>query len=543
MPLREVRWDTISPSPMRVPASPAALLVLALLGLAGPTRGQESVGAASAAPARASTGAGAADASGLLGLAEPAGGRPVLSLPDVLDLARNNAADVRIAAERVVQSEANLRRAWAAVLPTVTLQGSYTLTCAGGGQDLLTCADRTAVFADPKQLESQASLFEGIANLLTIAAGAESDPGQKQQLLDDAANLNQGAQDTRAAEQTAKPVVVQPASVFAGSLTVALPLFNGRAFPLLNNAYDSVDLSARAREQIIDALLYSTTRAYYAAVAARKLVDIAERRVDGAAKHTAATQARVEAATQPPLSLKRAQLDELRAKAELESARSGYDVAVAGLGLVVGRTEAFDVVEPSAAIALPQGTPEELADKALGSRADVAAERLTLQIAERGELDAWMMFAPSVNLVASAHATSFTSGFVTDPINGTVGITASVPLYDGGVRYAALKDAGSKIREENIRLRTLEDRVRAQVRGNARDVPVKERALAIAHDAVDVATAAHEQAQAAFDAGVGTSLDVSDTALALFVADNDLARAELDLELAKVGLAYAVGAR
>jgi len=64
-----------------------------------------------------------------------------------------------------------------------------------------------------------------------------------------------------------------------------------------------------------------------------------------------------------------------------------------------------------------------------------------------------MQFAPSVNLVASAHATSFTSGFVQDPITGTLAITASIPLYDGGARYAALKDSASKIREETIRSR------------------------------------------------------------------------------------------
>jgi outer membrane protein TolC len=231
----------------------------------------------------------------------------------------------------------------------------------------------------------------------------------------------------------------------------------------------------------------------------------------------------------------------LRAKQQHRAAKSSYDLAIASLGLLLGREEAFDVVAPPSTTDAPPGEADALIEKALASRPDVSAERRAVEIAKRGELDAWMMFMPSINLIASARATSFTQGFVRDPITGTLSINASLPLYDGGLRYAAMKDSSSRIREENIRLRQLEDRVRAQVRGNLRDLAVKQEALSLSQEAVAVARVAHEQAQAMFDAGVGTSLDVSDTALALFVSESDLARAELDLQLTKAGLQYVTG--
>src|SRR5207249_1131761 len=128
---------------------------------------------------------------------------------------------------------------WAGVLPQLNLQGAYTLTCAGGGADVLDCADRTTQLVDPKQLDQEATLFESIASLLQVAASATSDPAQQQKLLDQAQQLDEGAQSVRKASQQAKPVVVQPANVFSGSLTMSLPLFNGRALPFIENATDS----------------------------------------------------------------------------------------------------------------------------------------------------------------------------------------------------------------------------------------------------------------------------------------------------------------
>lgn len=584
-------WDTISPAPMRVSSPllapgtavvprprpalprrhcPAPLLsrlalacAIALPGLVGADtaaaqqipgvslpgipnasvdgseRGQ-SFGSDLPASGSARTGV-SADAGGLLGLKEPAV-RPTLTLDEVLAAAARDAADIRIAAERVVQQEANLRRAWATVLPNVSLGGAYTLTCTGGGNDVVSCADRTTELASPEQIEQQATVLESIANVLTIAAGSVPDPADQQQLLDDATKLNQQAAEARAQGKDLKPVVVQPASVFSGQLSLTVPIFNGRAFPLLWNAHDAVKVADRARDQLRKALLYSATRAYHGAVAAQRLVAIAEKQLDSSVRHKEATRARVEAQTQPALALRRAELEELRARQQLQNAKSSYDVAVASLGLLIGREESFDVTDPGEVKDVPAGDPEALAQAAIESRPDVAAQHLALDIARRSEVDAWMMFLPSLNLVANARATSFTQGFVRDPITGTVSLTASIPLYDGGLRYGALKDSSSKIREESIRTRQLEDRVRAQVRGNARDIEVKTAALALAREAVAVARTAHEQAEAMFAAGVGTSLDVTDTALALFVAENELTRAELELKLARVGLAYVVGA-
>ena len=92
-----------------------------------------------------------------------------------------------------------------------------------------------------------------------------------------------------------------------------------------------------------------------------------------------------------------------------------------------------------------------------------------------------------------------------------------------------------------MRLRQVEDRVAAQVRGNVREVTVRQDNLALSQQSLEVAREAQLQAQALFDAGVGTALDVSETNFAVFIAETEALRAELDSAQARLGLRWALG--
>jgi outer membrane protein len=152
-----------------------------------------------------------------------------------------------------------------------------------------------------------------------------------------------------------------------------------------------------------------------------------------------------------------------------------------------------------------------------------------------------MMFLPSVGLTAQGRWTSNTSGFVALPFTGAVILQASVPIYDGGTRYAALKESGSKIREELLKVRQLERKIAGQVRGNIADIAVKRQALITSRQSVELSQKTAENAANLYELGMATSLDVIDANLAVFLAEIDLARAELDLEQARLSLTYILG--
>ncbi len=485
------------------------------------------------------------DGTSLIGLREPTS-RQVRTLAAVLASLQGQNADLQIASERLVQSEAGVRRAWSFLLPQLSLGGSYTHTCTGGTSGI-DCADRSTQLVNKDQLEQQADLFDGISDLLLAVADGAQNPDDEAKLRADAADLKNAAKGVRATDTT--PVVVQPASVWAGAATLTLPIFNGRSIPLMMNAYSAVEIATAARQQVQNALVYSAMRTYLAAVTAKKLTATSVAQLAQAQRHLELATARVQTSTAPPLAQKRAELDVLRARQQLDSAQASYDTAVAALGLVIGVDEAFEVDDVVTLPTLAKGAPDvhtaagvdALAELAVDTRPDLVMQRTALRVAEHQVTDAWMMFLPSVNLLARASVSSFTSGFVKDPVTGTLVISATLPLYDGGARYAAMRDSTSKVREETIALRQLQERVRAQVRGNARDVAVRARAAALAQQTVAVADVAVQQAEAMFEVGAGTASDVSDSQLRLFIAQSDVLRTELDLALATTGLVYVSG--
>jgi outer membrane protein TolC len=478
------------------------------------------------------------DPSALWGLVEPAGGRVALTLEQLLeDIGK--APDSRVARERVSQGEVASRRSWALLLPTLSLSGVYTHTCTGGlgGID---CADRTANVGDPKAIEQQVLLFRSIADIFGAAADAAVDPDDAARLRAQQADLA-GAADEISGRASSPPIVVQPASQAAGQLTLAVPLLNPRAYTAVMNASDSVHIARLGVWQAEQALALAVVRGYYAAFVAQRIVAASKKQRDLAEQQRSAVAARVAAATQPPLALKRAELELVRAQQTLTQATAAADNAIAALGAALGRSEMFAIAPPSSSVASIEADENTLVQRGLRARVELQVQRLAVVVAERGTLDAWLQYLPTVGLSATARATTFTSGFVRDPVTGVVSVTATLPLYDGGLRSAAMDDAASRTSEERIRLQQLEERVAAQVRGSLRDVAVRADSVRLASGALVVATEAHAQAQALFSAGVGTALDVSETAVALFAAETEALRAEGDFAVARLSLRWVLG--
>ena len=90
-------------------------------------------------------------------------------------------------------------------------------------------------------------------------------------------------------------------------------------------------------------------------------------------------------------------------------------------------------------------------------------------------------------------------------------------------------------------MKQLEAKIESQVRGNVSEIALKKDSLALAQQAAELSRASQEQAQAMFEVGMGTPLDVTDTNLAVFLSEIDVARAELELDQARLGLAYMLG--
>ena len=481
--------------------------------------------------ALSATSAGAQAAAAPRGLRPVAPGavKKVITLQDATALAVQESIDLRIASAKIDEANARVHQAWSFVLPNVSLGGEYNFNF----------PEQTVAFGDDEQFKQQALLFNSLADLTEGAAAQNPDPIAQRAAQERAAQLRATAntlQNTRAQE-----IVVQPAHVVNGQLQLSMPLFSGRAIPLLQNAYTGLDLTKMGAKQARASIGFAVAQVYYQVAATQRIVEIARGQKDSAAHHLELAKQREEAGFLTELQRQRAELELARAEQQAKNAENGLRAAKAALGNLIGQEEDFDVVEPPAIAPAEVNGADVLVARATAGRTDVRMQRAALEIADRNRTDAWMRFMPSLRLVASGRYTTNTSGFVSEPFTGVVALQANVPIFDGGLAIGAVEESNAQVRMELLRARQLEQQVEQEVRGAVDEIALKAEAKDIAERVAMLAKAQHENAERLFDNGLATSLDVSDARLAAFASDVDAARARFDLEIAKLGLVRTLG--
>lgn len=507
------------------------LLITALLcsmSALAQSRGGGAPPAAADSPASPVSGA-PRGTTGLMGL-RPVEPTPTITLAEAFALTAKNSLDLRVAAAQLEASRASLTKAWAMVLPNISVGASYTFNF----------PDQTAQFGSEEQNQQQALLFYSLADMTEQSAAMNPDPMARRAAVERAAELRKAADDIARSEPM--EIALAPPHVVDGNLTFAMPLFNGRAFPLLQNAYGGVEITRMSVEQARAAVLWGTAQAYLQAVATQSIVAILEQQVASTMRHLGLAVQRHEQGLLTALALERADLEVQKAEQQLRQARAGLRAAKAALAGMIGRVEDFHVVAPPPGDALELDQSfESLLARAWSQRLDLRVQKASLAMAERSQTEAWMRYLPSVQLVAQGRYTSNTSGFSSNPLAGAVMVQGSLPLYDGGMTWGTIAESDAKLGAELLRVRQLEETIERELRGTLDDLALKKDNVATTERLAELARKQAATAEDLYAQGVMTETDLRDARLGQFAADVDAARARLDLELARIGLAHALG--
>jgi outer membrane protein TolC len=403
---------------------------------------------------------------------------PPLSLAEALARARAASPDLAILRERVVQASLDVGRAWAQVKPTLNLTASYTRN-----------QDPPPVFGPPPDF-----VTEGNPN------------------------------------------------TFQGALVLQVPLFNGRAFPAITTANQLVDVARLTEAEQRIELLLQVAATYYSGVQLRELFRVAFRQGQATRDHAIEAQARFEAGQIQRSAAVRARIDVLRAYEEARRAVFSYLATKSQLAQLLDRRDtAFELESPRDPPPEVQGAFEDLLDRALRDRPEVAAARANEEIASRLTTDAVLQFFPTLSANASYRYNNV-EDFSGRNLTWAVTIALTLPLYDGGLRYVALKDAGSRQREARLRTRSQVTRIEDEVRRGQLDLESARALREEADHALVYARENEELVRAQFEAGTATQVEVSDAEAALFQSEATALQQRLAVQLAALRVARAVGA-
>jgi outer membrane protein TolC len=243
------------------------------------------------------------------------------------------------------------------------------------------------------------------------------------------------------------------------------------------------------------------------------------------------------------------------ANTELDLGRLRQDSQLARAQVVSG-DEALRQAREALALALgvdgavgvrPDFHLDGLADQLNGScravakleqRPDQLAAAARVDVAHRGVLDVQAQFLPSLALRTNAQLYLFPGQGVFPVWNLQAVLT--VPFWDGGSRYGALRDAHAQQAQAEARAEGQARAARVEVERARRGISVAEQARQIALAAAQEAAHTDALTRKAFDAGLGTSLELVTAASALRQQQLTLALREYDVLRARVVALFAL---
>jgi outer membrane protein, multidrug efflux system len=170
-------------------------------------------------------------------------------------------------------------------------------------------------------------------------------------------------------------------------------------------------------------------------------------------------------------------------------------------------------------------------------RADVRLARTRLELAERGVTSAELRFGPSVGV--STQVIDLSTVPIGPTSNWTVAATVTIPLYDGGARYGAIRQARAEATEAHEGLAQARVVAIVDVARSDRSIDVAKKGRYGAGRELDLAVQVDAQVREDYAAGSGSSLDLVTTGQILRQAQIGVIATELQIARARAASALA----
>jgi multidrug efflux system outer membrane protein len=448
-------------------------------------------------------------------LPAPGPGLPTLSLEAALHAARQDSLELEVARARLGQAETLARKAWSYYLPQLTVGGSATRNSDEAILDLPTA---TAI----RNLGTPTSL-----------------PGTYDPARPFSPTNLPGAPTTYVWIPTeSKRFELQKTDQYAAQAQLTQALVAPAVIPAIHNAYTARAVATAEVEAARRDVLFGAAQLYYAAVGYREAVAVQERVLETYRQHERDAGERVAQGLVTRLASLRAATDRARAEQDLVRTRNAYASARLALATLLDRAPDFEVAEPPEP-ELPAASAE-LHEQLLVARPDLRAAAARLELARGQHTGVAARYLPSLGLSAMYRWANIT-GFTGENTAWAVTLGVSWTIFDGGLREAELSETDEKVAEARAARKLAENRARDELERALLD---RESALAARAKATEQARLAHETlelAQRNFNAGVATSIDVSDATSAVLGAELSVVNESLAAQLAALRVEKAAG--
>ncbi len=337
--------------------------------------------------------------------------------------------------------------------------------------------------------------------------------------------------------------VIQPDTSLNYSLRLSLPLYRGgREWSALRQAGYMLEAGERSVEITKEDLVMTVSQAYYGVLKIQKEKEIKEADLKRAEERSRVASARFKVGELTKAAVLRADAEVAGIQAELSRVNKELHIAGDRLARLVGLPPGFGLTEPSRKV-VPSGGVDDFVRVALEKRSEYLKAGAELETAREGIKYAKGGHMPTLRLdgvYSGRDQDPFSSAFFNKE-SIYASITLSVPLYEGGLRVAEVREAESKYREAGLKRLSLMKDIALEVRDASYNIEAIESAIEFYGKEVSFAEENYNTVFKQFTYGLATNADVIDANSTLVTAQKSLSNSTIDLQLAIIELKRKMG--
>lgn len=326
-------------------------------------------------------------------------------------------------------------------------------------------------------------------------------------------------------------------------------------FGKTGNTLDAARWNTRSleedRKRTNQGVILNVKQSYYSLLAAKNLVDVAQKRVQQTESHLSQAEAFFKAGSKPRFDVTRAEVDVNNARLSLISAKNDVRIRTIALNNAMGidpgrETEIEDSLPPVPEVPLLKKAEADAVKnrpELLKAGADIEAAKARVRAEEAN-------YFPTLSANGAynwATGTSEMGNFNGIPLRGDVdnswnaGLMLSVPLFQGGLTRGRVSEARANLLALQAQRDAVLQSVLLEVNQSYADMESAGVRIDVMESSLQKARESLELAQGRYEAGIGPSIEVTDAQLAAVQAEIDHIQAQYDYQLSLARLLKAVG--
>ena len=473
--------------------------------------------------------------------AQPEEDKVVLTLDDCLKIALSENTSVKVADMEIQRQEYARKGSYGSLLPQVSASGMYSYALK---------KQKVYFGSDKKTDDGESSGGGGMAGMMAslmnpimyyieqLYAGTGVpfvpyvDPGSSQE----------------GGSSSSEPMEMGRSHSVTLGLSAQMPLVNFQLWESLRLSGDQVELAVeQARESRLGTVA-SVKQAYYAILFAKEAYNVYNSVFENAVENFKLTEMRYNAAKASELDYTRAKSNVAAAIPNLYNAENAVELALWQLKAVMGIDLDRNI---DVAGSLEEYAGQMFSDIAEGNEATLDGNSTLRQLAQQAEMMARQIrmqqyaYLPTLSLTFSYSYLTQSDIFNLSQWkwfpSSTIGVSLSIPIFSGGQRYHAVKQARVQADELDLQRENTERQLRIGIRQSLGTMDTAMRTYDASKEALASAEKAYDIAVKSYQLGKSTLTDLNNTELVLTQSKLAVSQAIYNFVNAKAGLEQTLG--